>query len=454
MMTEHPNKLHRSRSSDHQFLFSKTDKKIWERITDDALPDTPDALSETFPDMLTAAAFLEQAMAHMDGETQFGALVIRIDRDERSEIDSASRFPVQVAETLHRICDTTNGLWGRIEADLFGCVFPGADGDESSHRAAEIQEALKPTGTGSVSIGIACYPTIDFPKSRILDNARKALDHASFFGPGSVVSFDAVSLNISGDQFYQKGDINGAIEEFKSALRLDPSNVNVRNSLGVCYGVLGDFEKAIAEFDTAARLDPSEVMAVYNQGLICLMAEENRNKALDYFLNADTLGDDIFEVKIQIGKLYLDMDQPDRAQAYLEKAADIRPRSGVARRYLGDCHAALGRIEAAIAAYQMAVKQNPNDAEALSALGCLMDKLGENIEITTTFCKHSVEIAPENGLFRYRLGRLYLKQDRLKQAFQEFQKALDLGYDAARDMEKIRDRLDTETADENLYEVS
>jgi tetratricopeptide (TPR) repeat protein len=77
----------------------------------------------------------------------------------------------------------------------------------------------------------------------------------------------------------------------------------------------------------------------------------------------------------------------------------------------------------------------------LSALGYLFDIQGENPEITTIFCQQSVEIAPENGLFRNRLGRLYLKQNQLKEALIEFEKAQDLGHDSMEFIDKIKDML-------------
>ena len=54
-----------------------------------------------------------------------------------------------------------------------------------------------------------------------LQNACKALDHGAFFGPDACVVFDAISLNISGDRFYQSGDLNAAIDEYHFALTLD-----------------------------------------------------------------------------------------------------------------------------------------------------------------------------------------------------------------------------------------
>ncbi len=92
------------------------------------------------------------------------------------------------------------------------------------------------------------------------------MTHAAVVGPGSMVVLDAVSLNISGDQLYQAGNLQGAVEEYRKALQLDPSNVNVHNSLGVCYGMMERYDAAEAEFDAALLLKPDEVMALYQSG--------------------------------------------------------------------------------------------------------------------------------------------------------------------------------------------
>ena len=91
----------------------------------------------------------------------------------------------------------------------------------------------------------------------------------------------------------------------------------------------------------------------------------------------------------------------------------------------------------AVAAYKKAIRHNPNDADSLSALGYLFELQGENPEITTIFCQQSVDISPENGLFRHRLGSLYLKQNLLEEALEQFQKADELGHDSKEIIIKI-----------------
>ena len=141
----------------------------------------------------------------------------------------------------------------------------------------------------------------------------KALAHAAFFGPGSRACFDAVTLNISGDCHYDAGDIPAAMADYRNALRLDPRNVNVLNSLGVCFGVRQEFKKALTAFNTAAKIDPHEVLAIYNAGLVHLLQDDKRT-ALELWLQAAPQGQDIFELNLQIGRRLLEIDQPEKAQ--------------------------------------------------------------------------------------------------------------------------------------------
>lgn len=440
-MTHQKTNLFQNRSSSKAFLFCKTDAK--------AKQDTAEVLSsvgterfiKAFPDIPEGKTFIENALTRFETSEKFEFMVIKIDslNHEGSEkaVDDQIDIWLQVAKVIDTICKRENGMWGRLDQGMLGCYFSLINQTSSLEFAQKIKKILSESIDETVSIGIASYPTLSFTRDQIIDNAGKALDHAAFFGPDSIVSFDAVSLNISGDNLYQNGDIQGAIAEFRTALLLDPSNVNVHNSLGVCYGILGDYEKALKEFKSALKLDPNEVMALYNIGLIRMLTGR-KAEALKYFLDADSKKEEeIFEVAFQIGRVYLDMEKPETAKEFLDRAAKLNPESWSVLHSLGECCTALNMTDEAISAYKKAIRQNPNDAESLSALGYLFDLLGENPEITTIFCQQSIDIAPENGLYRYRLGNLYLKRNQLEDALIQFQKAHDLGYDAGKMIKKI-----------------
>jgi len=318
--------------------------------------------------------------------------------------------------------------------------FPGKQALECLTLAQDFQKSLK-TGTNrTVTIGIGAYPILSYKKLQILDNARKAIVHAEFFGPNSAQVFDSVSLNISADQYYERGDIKGAIEEFQRALLLEPANVNAHNSLGVCYGVQREYKMATNEFKKAIQLEPNEYMAIYNLGLVSMLNGQKDN-ALDLFIEASTIAEDVFEIPLQAGKLCLENENPQKAKDFLEQACKMKPDAGGIYRYLGECYSGLGQTDAAIAAYKKAVKHSPSDAASLSALGCLFDEQSENPEIAIMFCQESVGLSPENGLFRHRLGQLYLKQRRLEEALKQFTKADKLGHRASDFIQEIKSQL-------------
>jgi len=403
-----------------------------------------EAVRQSFPQVNCDDDFLQHAMERVRNVSCFGALILRMDgmlNDEKSGEgdDNPSRI-LDVSRMVDALCKMENGIWGPVATDSLACFFPGKNDADTLKLAEDIQDRVNGLANGSVSAGVASYPTGDFKKEDVFDNSRKALIHASFFGPDSAVLFDAVSLNISGDELYQKGDVPGAIQELKTALKLDPENVNILNSLGVCYGVEGELGKALEAFEGATRINPQEVMALYNAGYVHGMLQQTED-ALKCYQKAEATGEDVFEVIFQLGKLYLDQGELDAAKTYLEKAIWLQPDAWIAYLHLGECCEALHMTDEAVSHYETAVKKNPTDACALSALGSLYDEKAENPEISALFCEKAVEMSPENGLFQFRLGKVYFRQDQAEKALSAFNKAMDLGYPAESELSMAREYL-------------
>ncbi len=406
-----------------------------------------EAMRQAFPEIYCGDAFLRYAVEQMQNVSCFGSMTIRMDgvvNTGSSDDHDNTHCILGVSRLVDALCRMENGIWGPMEEDSLGCFFPGKNDTDTLQLAEDIQDRVGGLDNGSVSIGVASYPTADYGKADIFDNARKALTHASFFGASSAVLFDAVSLNISGDELYQQGDVPGAIRELKTALKIDPGNVNVLNSLGVCYGVEGALEKALEVFREAIRCDPQEIMALYNAGYVHSMLNQTES-ALEFYKKAEATGEDVFEVIFQLGKLYLSQGDLDAAKTYLEKAAHLQPESWIASLHLGECCEALHMTDEAVMHYETTIKKNPTDACALSALGLLYDEKAENPEISTLFCEKAVEMSPENGLFQFRLGKVYFRQDQHEKALSAYSKAMDLGYPAESELAMVRASLSVDS---------
>jgi tetratricopeptide (TPR) repeat protein len=402
--------------------------------------DTREALQQAFPDIPWSDDFIQKAMEQVQPVTCFGTLIVRVDPGAKTEDgtdkDEAKRI-VDIGRFVAELCQREHGTWGAIDTESIGCFLPGKNDADTLHLAKDIQIRARGLNSMTVSIGIASYPKADYAKADIFENAKKALTHASFFGADSAVMFDAVSLNISGDECYQQGDVPGAIAELKQALKLDPNNINILNSLGVCYGVSGDTEKALAAFKKVIQIDPNEIMAYYNAGYVYGLKHQPAD-ALKYYQQAEAIDQNVFEVTFQIGKLYLDQADSSTAKTYFEKALTLQPESWITNFHLGECCEVLNMHDEAILYYEAAVKRNPKDACALSALGTLYADKAENPEISTLFCKKAVEMSPENGLFHYRLGKIYVQQKQLSKAVSAFKRAVELGHPAESEIDSIK----------------
>ena len=231
-----PSQPLRHRKHSGQFLLSKTDAQPPNvAIADGPLTAAAEVLS-AFPHLLTGSSFLTHALEQLEKVEEFSAFVIQMDTlpadDNPAPRSEYVRMQLQIAKIIDAFCQNANGVWGQVNHVLFGGFFASLKLPDCLDAAHKLRDEIRRKIGAPVSIGIATYPLLDYGRERIIENAHKALRHATFFGPGTCTVFDAVSLNISGDEKYQSGDIEGAVQEFEMGLRLDPSNVNLHNSLG------------------------------------------------------------------------------------------------------------------------------------------------------------------------------------------------------------------------------
>ena len=380
----------------------------------------------------------EKIVQRLNQHAHFAVLALRIDPPAAENPSDSLRATIEA--DLAQTAETTGGCWFVWGHDGYGCLLPDLNAAAARELARRLQADLAGKMIETVSIGISEFPLLEFERPQSLVNALKALEHAAFFGADSCVQFDSVSLNISGDHYYQLHDVENAMREYRLALRMDEANITARNSLGVCLAESGNQAAALAEFDAVLNRAPHDAMALFNIGLIHLLGNEPRS-ALALFLRADEATPESLEIVFQIGKLLTEQNQWQQAMPYLETAQRLRPEWAAIFSLQGQCLEALGKHPEAVAAYKKAVKLNPNDAAALSSLGTLYADKGENIDICLTFGRQSVLIAPGNGLFHLRLGRLLQQDGQWQAALAEYEEAAALGCADESAVEQVRARL-------------
>lgn len=308
---------------------------------------------------------------------------------------------------FHSVLNKERGLWESLDDTAFALVFwDYVKESKACQLVSLLKEKISTALKADILMGVAGFPFHDFKRNDILGNALKAIDHAAFFGTHHLTFFNAVSLNISGDRLFQLDQYDHAIQEYQKGLQIEPKNINLINSLGVCYGVTNQIEKAKKEFEKAIALNPTDVMVIYNIGLVHRI-NEDEDKAILYLKKAHGINPHVFEVELLLGHLLFKQDKWDRALPYLESATSLNPRSSMAFRMKGEIFLKQKDPASAGAEFTKAVKLNPSDAISLSGYAQSMALQNKNLKIALTFAGKSVALEPDNSLFNRRLKKIH-----------------------------------------------
>ncbi|MBF0528212.1 MAG: tetratricopeptide repeat protein [Deltaproteobacteria bacterium] len=317
-------------------------------------------------------------------------------------------------------------LAGRFSAESIVVYCPEMNETQANNLAVTIRDEIRNRSKQTCSLGLAVFPCGSIPKTAALPCAQKALDHAGFLGPGSLALFNALSLNISGDKKFEALDWAGAIQEYQLGLELDPYNINILNSLGVCYGYRKQFDQALEAFERVMILAPDNLMAHYNRGFVLEMAIRPED-ALDSYRRAAELDPNNFNVLYQLGKTAQGLNRIDEAVDSFRRAAALDGRHPIVFRYLGQVLLQAGRPQDAFEAFKAAVRYDPEDASSISQLGILYLERGTDLDVALSLAKQSVDLDPTNSLFRYRLARTLAAAGDPASSETQYSKVLDLG---------------------------
>nr|WP_321466911.1 tetratricopeptide repeat protein [uncultured Desulfobulbus sp.] len=385
--------------------------------------DTLEARHST-PFHLDDSQLVEQGLSHWSRLRQFTLALV--------SFQQATEESISAWGNLHREGVATEGgmllMHGHHVLLVFADQFQEQIGKVVESMA---EDARRRFGDEPFLTGVASWPCLDFTKGDVLGNCLKAQRHASFFGPGSLVVFDHISLNISGDYFFDEGDYRTAMREYRRGLRLQPGDVNLINSLGVTLVECNQLRAAANCFQDALQQEPANYMALVNLGRVRQTLGHSQ-AALECFERAfaahaadDGAGQELF---LPLARLYADYGLYGKAITVLQQWAS-RPGSELEFqlfRLLGLCAMENDQPQEAIAACQKALRLFPQDNITLSVLGLLYVEQGEGDELGLSLCNKALALDNFNPDHWYRLGRASLHAGRIEAALDACKHCLQL----------------------------
>ena len=175
---------------------------------------------------------------------------------------------------------------------------------------------------------------------------------------------------IQGTLFFQEGQYEQALVEFRRAVEEDPDEPLVRANLALTLIQLGDLEGAGRELREALRLAPDDPFANYNYGTLLT-----------------NLGHD------------------EEAVRHFEVALEQDPGQHRARLNLANTLARLGRSEQALPHYRAAIEGDPSNDTARIAEARALARLGRWAE-TRARLEEAHGVAPDSATLRLELARV------------------------------------------------
>lgn len=355
-------------------------------------------------------SFEKRLLSEENGPNQFLCAVIQVSLPpagkDRSQPDISRTI---FEDTFNAILNekkngVKRGIWESLNGTSFIFAFwDYTDEKKASALMVSLKDKISSALNSDIMVGIAKFPFHDFSAQQTIYNAFKAIDHAAFFGSDTLIHFDAVSLNICGDRLFHLDKHTLALNEYEKGLDIQPDNVNLLNSAGVCLSVMGNLSKALEIFEKAGKLVPDELMVVYNIGLLHKINGQV-DKALVYLRKAHGIDGHVFEVELLLGLLLMKKNKAENALPHLETASEIQPESGTAFRVMGEIYLNQKNYDTAGKLFNTAIKINPEDAGSLSGYASAMSHLGKNLKIALSFARNSVALEPDNVQFQERLA--------------------------------------------------
>lgn len=172
------------------------------------------------------------------------------------------------------------------------------------------------------------------------DLADESLLSLSVVDPNSARMHQAMAHELA-----KRGDTAKAIENYREALKVDPTLPGLHFELGELLSTLGTAEgtrEAESEYGAALRANPNDAQAETRLGEIALRANDLQ-KAAEHYSRALQLQPNDPEANVGLAKVWMSEDQLQKAEPLLQHALEVDPTNATAHYRLGTLYRQTGR---------------------------------------------------------------------------------------------------------------
>lgn len=192
----------------------------------------------------------------------------------------------------------------------------------------------------------------------------------------------------------KKGDLDGAMREYKIAESITPNNITTRLNIGTLYQAQKNYSYALRAYDTILQVKPDHVLAHYYKGT-ALKEMNNLNEAINEFSQVLQLDpknamakDALFET------VMLFPNQEDILNALFNYAKN-NPTDSVAQYKFAYYLHSINRVDEALEYYNKTISADPTYIDAyVNIANIYKDKNQSDLAISTL--KSALGVMPDN----------------------------------------------------------
>lgn len=201
-----------------------------------------------------------------------------------------------------------------------------------------------------------------FVRHELLNNALSDLNKAIELNPKNVNAFTGLS-----GIYLLTGKPQESLDALNQVLKFDSKNTSVLLRKAKLYLIMKDYENCAAAIEQVIEIDPNQADAYYLKGM-ALMENDKMDQAVASFQRSIAINQSHFDALMQLGYIWEKKDVKMSVE-YFRSANRANPRSTEALYNLGLIYQENGQPEKAIQSYESIIKIEPDNKLAYYNIG-------------------------------------------------------------------------------------
>lgn len=208
----------------------------------------------------------------------------------------------------------------------------------------------------------------------------------------------------------KKGNMKESVTFLRRYLDFVPDDAEAKKDLGNLLYEQKDFDGALESYRSAMKLDPA-IKGFYKRYAEIVIAKGQHEEVITAFNRLIKDGEADVNTYTTLGMIYQKKKDYTQAIQMYQKALQLEPSNVDALSALGSCQTASGDMAGAAISYEQAVMMNPSAIAELKELGEIYLRMGKEQEGIKVFKKYVEKDASDSAVVKILGKKLYERKE-------------------------------------------